>query len=129
MDQQVFLQRLNQVGVDIDKAVARFMGNKALFISFIRRLPESLRFEEMRAQLKAQDQEGFYVNVHNLKGAAGNLGVQSIYECAEAILIELRTSGLVHERKLNDLLSEAQNESEQLSELLRAYEAQKEGTQ
>lgn len=122
MNQTTFIEQLSAAGVDTEKAISRFMGNQDLFISFIRRLPESMKFDEMRTYLEQQDEEAFYMAVHNLKGTAGNLGVQSIFECAQAILVELRTSNFQHSQKLNDLLSEAEAESKQLSKILTGYE-------
>ena len=57
--------------------------------------------------------------VHTLKGTAANLSAENLAECVQAILVEYRTSGFKHMRKLEGLLREAEVESEKLSELLR----------
>nr|WP_297279601.1 Hpt domain-containing protein [uncultured Butyricicoccus sp.] len=122
MNQTQLIEQLSAAGVDTEKAISRFMGNQDLFISFIRKLPTYMKFDEMRTYLEQQNEEYFYMAVHNLKGTAGNLGVQSIFECAQAILVEFRTSNFQHSQKLNDLLSEAEAESKQLSKILIEYE-------
>lgn len=122
MNQAQLIEQLSAAGVDTEKAISRFMGNQDLFISFIRKLPTYMKFDEMRTYLEQQNEEYFYMAVHNLKGTAGNLGVQSIFECAQAILVEFRTSNFQHSQKLNDLLSEAEAESKQLSKILIEYE-------
>lgn len=119
MDQTVFLKRLDDVGIDTEKAIARFMGNTALFLKFVRRLPDVLRFREIRTALQQEDDETFYMLVHTLKGTAANLSAENVAECVQAILVEYRTSGFKHMRKLEGLLREAEVESEKLSELLR----------
>ena len=67
MDQDVFLQQLAKAGVNTEQAIGRFMGNTALFLRFVQRLPEALRFAEIRQALDAQDDEKFYMLVHTLK--------------------------------------------------------------
>ncbi|MGO5030051.1 Hpt domain-containing protein [Candidatus Agathobaculum pullicola] len=119
MDQTVFLKRLDDAGIDTQKAIARFMGNTALFLKFVRRLPDVLRFREIRTALQQEDDEIFYMLVHTLKGTAANLSAENVAECVQAILVEYRTSGFKHMRKLKGLLREAEVESEKLSELLR----------
>ena len=123
MDQNTFLKNLDEVGMDTKKAIGRFMGNTALFLKFVRRLPEALRFGEIRTALQQEDDETFYMLVHTLKGTAANLSAESLAECVQAILVEYRTSGFKHMRKLEGLLREAEVESEKLSELLRDMDA------
>nr|WP_297275364.1 Hpt domain-containing protein [uncultured Agathobaculum sp.] len=119
MDQTVFLKRLDEAGIDTQKAIGRFMGNTALFLKFVRRLPDALRFGEIRTALQQEEDETFYMLVHTLKGTAANLSAENLAECVQAILVEYRTSGFKHMRKLEGLLREAEVESEKLSELLR----------
>lgn len=123
MDQAVFLQKLDEAGINTQKAIGRFMGNTALFLKFVRRLPDVLRFGEIRTALEQQDDETFYMLVHTLKGTAANLSAENLAECAQAILVEYRASGFKHMRKLNGLLRQAEAESEKLSEILRDFDA------
>lgn len=123
MDQTIFLQKLRQAGVDTDKAIGRFMGNTTLFLQFIRRLPQALRFADIRKALDAQDDETFYMLVHTLKGTAANLSADNLAECVQAILVEYRASGFKHQKKLNGLLQQAEAESEKLSQVLREWDA------
>lgn len=122
MEQMDFLRRLDDAGINTEKAIGRFMGNTALFLKFVRRLPDALRFAEIRNALAAEDDETFYMLVHTLKGTAANLSAEELAECAQAILVEYRASGFKHMRKLEGLLREAETESEQLSEILRGME-------
>ena len=119
MDQDVFLQQLSKTGVNTEQAIGRFMGNTALFLRFMQRLPEALRFTEIRKALGEQDDENFYMLVHTLKGTAANLAAEELAECAQAILVEYRTSGFKHMHKLDSLLRETELESERLSKVLR----------
>lgn len=122
MDQAVFLQKLDEAGINTQKAIGRFMGNTALFLKFVRRLPDALRFADIRTALEQQDDETFYMLVHTLKGTAANLSAENLAECVQAILVEYRASGFKHMRKLNGLLRQAEAESEKLSEILRDFD-------
>ena len=73
MDQDVFLQQLAKAGVNTEQAIGRFMGNTALFLRFMQRLPEALRFAAIRKALGEQGDENFYMLVHTLKGTVANL--------------------------------------------------------
>ena len=127
MNQSVFLEKLNAVGVNTEKAIARFMGNTDLFLRFIQRLPESMNFVKMHEALEQEDEESFYMQVHTLKGTAGNLGVENVCECAQALLVEFRASQFKNSKKLSELLNVAETESEKLSELLAAYASEEKG--
>ena len=129
MNQEFFLQQLEDAGVNTQEAIARFMGNTALFLKFIQRLPEVLKFAEIRQAIQTEDSETFYMLVHTLKGTAGNLGVGAVFDCAHAMLTEYRTTGFSHTRKLLGLVQEAENESAKLSRLLLSFQKDCGGTQ
>ncbi|WP_191399087.1 hypothetical protein [Flavonifractor sp. An306] len=127
MQQRDFLAQLDRLGIHTQEALDRFMGNEALFLSFIRQLPEKLDFSGSRRGLDEEDEDTFYMNVHNLKGMAGNLSIGPIYDCAQAILVEFRTSKFQNKKKLTELTREAEAASEAIAELVRQYLAE-EGT-
>lgn len=121
MERKEFLAQLEEAGVQVQQSLGRFMGNEDLFLSFLSRLPEQLRFEQILQSMADGDEENFYLHIHNLKGMAGNLGLAPIYDCSQAILVEFRTSRFQHANKLTALIQEAKRESEQLSVLIEQY--------
>ena len=78
MNKDEVIKKLRRLGVNTDKAISRFMGNEELFLSFIFRVPQNINFEEIRKALKAEDEEQFYVSIHNLKGISGNLEIETV---------------------------------------------------
>lgn len=122
MEKEVFLALLEDSGVDTAQALGRFMGNEALFLSFIGKLPEKLRFDPILQALAQEDEESFYMHVHGLKGMAGNLSIEPIHDCAQAILVEFRVSKFQNKKKLLSLVGEARRESESLSALIQQYQ-------
>ena len=121
MNEREFFSQLKAVGIDIDTALERFMGNQGLYVRFLLQLPEMLDFEAMRQSLEAQDQEAFYHQIHTLKGTAANLGVSAVSDCAHAILAELRTGGFRNMKKLQELLKEIETESERVVDTIHYY--------
>ena len=121
MEKQEFLGLLEASGVQVRSALERFMGNEALFLSFLAKLPGQLRFEEILRALEEEDGEVFYLRVHDLKGMAGNLGLAPIQDSAQAILTEFRSSRFQHKKKLTALTWEAKRESERLAGLIEGY--------
>ena len=127
MEREVFLALLEGAGVNVPQALGRFMGNEALFLSFVGKLPEKLNFAPIFQALDREDEEEFYMRVHGLKGMAGNLSMEAIHDCAQAILVEFRSSKFQNKTKLAALLREAGRESESLSELIQQYQREAKG--
>lgn len=76
---------------DVDGAIERFAGKTNLYDKYIKLFTEEdsyLKLEEAVANL---DYSAMELNVHSLKGLAGNLGVNSVYNAACVMLKEIRT--------------------------------------
>ena len=78
MEKQELYAQLDRLGFHTQEALNRFMGNEALFLSFVRQLPQKLNLASIRQELEAEDEETFYIGVNNLKGLAGNLSMVHI---------------------------------------------------
>ncbi|WP_455795715.1 hypothetical protein [Clostridium butyricum] len=115
------IKKLKRLGVNTDKAISRFMGNEELFLSFIFRLSKSINFEKIRKCLEEEDEEQFYINIHNLKGVSSNLEIETLFECAHEILVEFRASKFTQMKKLIMLVNEAECESERITKILLTY--------
>ena len=126
MDREELFQQMDRLGVHTQEALDRFMNNETLFLSFVCQLPDKLDLTRIRQELETEDEEAFYINVHNLKGMAGNLSIEPIYECAQAILVEFRSSKFKNKKKLYSLLKETEVESKALTALLQQYLAEEE---
>lgn len=124
MDHQAFFAQLDRFGLHTQEALNRFMGNEALFLSFVSQLPEKLSFAQIRQGLEEENEDTFYMNVHNLKGMAGNLSIEPLFDCAQAILVEFRASKFKHKKKLTALVQEAEGVSQSLAGLISQYLAE-----
>lgn len=122
---EIFAQ-LQRLGMDTGQALGRFMGNEELLLHFVCQLPGHLRFADTRKSLDQEDEETFYMLVHGMKGIAGNLSIEGLFDCFQAMLVEFRTSQFQNKTKLAALLREAETESEALVACIRQYESEKE---
>lgn len=127
MNKDEVIKKLRRLGVDTDKAISRFMGNEELFLSFIFRVPQNINLEEIRKALKAEDEEQFYVNIHNLKGISGNLEIETLFECVHEIIVEFRASKFTQKAKLIMLVDKLGRESEKLTKILSIYNKEENG--
>ena len=123
MNSAQFLAALSQAGVNIQDALGRFMGNQALYLSFLCRLPQSMDLDGIEQALRSGDGEGFYTKVHTLKGMAGNLSIDSISRPTQRLLEEYRTDGLLHPHRLETLVQEIRGAAAPLTDLIQQFEA------
>lgn len=126
MDEQKLFEQLENLGMDTQEALNRFMGNKPLFLSFVRQLPEKLDLSRIRQALAEENEDIFYMGVHNLKGLAANLSIVPIRDCAQAILVEFRGTKFKNKKKITSLLREAETESKSVAGLINQYLAEEE---
>lgn len=74
-------------GIDTVNGLRRVGNNKDLYIQLLLKYSESQRnaVREIRSFLLQKDDDAVYRQVHNLKGVAGNLGVQEVQKLADAL--------------------------------------------
>lgn len=83
---------LAEVGLDVDEAVARFMDSEDMFRRFFAKFFESA--EAAVQQLKEDAQSDNFAqaerSAHALKGLAGNMGLNAVFEPAQKIVSDIR---------------------------------------
>lgn len=84
------LESLRDAGNDVDGAIARFMGNEAMYIKFLGKLPQDDSFDKLTAALEQQDIEEGFAASHTLKGVLGNLGLTTLARLNTPIVETLR---------------------------------------
>jgi HPt (histidine-containing phosphotransfer) domain-containing protein len=75
-------QKMIASGVDADGAIARFMGNEALFEKFFYRFAEDKCFSDLEAAIAADDCDGAFRAAHTLKGVCANLSMTELARLA-----------------------------------------------
>jgi HPt (histidine-containing phosphotransfer) domain-containing protein len=80
-------------GVAVREAVERMAGNLSLYRKLLRSYADIHRDTAIRLKALWQtgNQEQLYLEAHNLKGEAGNLGFQAIRACADTVCLRLKS--------------------------------------
>lgn len=123
MEPTAFLDALSQAGVDVPDALARFMGNRDLYISFLCRLPQALDLDAIQQALHNGQEEDFYARVHELKGMTGNLSIRPLFQLTQQLLEEYRAHGLRRLDCLEPLVAQLLTAAAPLNALIQDYQA------
>ena len=85
---------LETAGVNVDEVLGRFMNNEALAMKFLCRFPGDENFSKLMQAMDRQDATGAFEAAHTLKGVAGNLSIQNLFQQVSALVEDLRTGDL-----------------------------------
>lgn len=100
----------NNIGIDYDKLMERFMKNESLVIRFLKKFMEDQTFAHLQSSYKAcdgQDYEALINDVHALKGLSANLSMLRLYDLTNEWLHDLRnenygTSEILYQQCLQE---------------------------
>lgn len=84
--------KLKSAGVDYDMALERFVGNRMLYEKFLKKYIEDAHVADAKAAYKESDYHEMLAQVHALKGVAGTLGMDGLYQISAGIVEALRKS-------------------------------------
>ncbi len=87
---EAFRKQMEENGADVETTLKRFMGKEELYLKFIMKFQDDNNLEALLSSLDAQDYEGVFHSAHTLKGVAGNLGLNPVYDGASQICELLR---------------------------------------
>lgn len=74
-------------GTDIPGAISRFMGNEEMYMSFLAELfTEDTTFADLETAVSSGDSKGAETAAHTLKGAAANMGLDTLSKAADDIV-------------------------------------------
>ena len=93
MDEQRRAQ-LIAAGVDVEEVLLRFMGNESLMMKFLLRFPEDPSFPQLKEAMEQGDTARAFTAAHTLKGVAGNLSMNALYQQVSALVEDLRNEDL-----------------------------------
>ncbi|MCL2675113.1 MAG: Hpt domain-containing protein [Firmicutes bacterium] len=91
---------LEQYGINVATGTARFSGNTALYHKYLKRFPEDENFNKLTAALETSDAEAAYHAAHTIKGVAGNLSVDSVFEASLPLNEALKAGDIARGREL-----------------------------
>lgn len=73
------LEKLSDLGVDIEDGMYRFMENKDLYIRCLQKFPAQAEKCTLHNDLAAKDYEAAVQSAHAMKGVTGNLSITPLY--------------------------------------------------
>lgn len=85
-----FKVTLEEMGMDVDNTVKRFMGNEALYLKFLNKFQADQSVTNIQQYIAEQNTEEIFKSAHTLKGVAANLGLDPIAKYASDITELLR---------------------------------------
>lgn len=70
---------LQDAGIEVDEALRRFLGNEALYIKFLLKFPKDKSYMNLISAIEDNNLEEAFKSAHTLKGVAGNLSLNNLY--------------------------------------------------
>ncbi len=115
MDEK-FRKQMEENGADVDTTLKRFLGKEELYLRFIKKFQDDKNLENLLEHFAKGDYEGVFESAHSLKGVAGNLGLNPVYDISAQIcdLLRGKQASEVDTGKLTEL-------KEQLEEAYRRF--------
>ena len=71
--------------INIDEALLRLGGNEQVFKTLLNKFASNSYYEELCANMENNNLTEAKLNAHTIKGTAGNLGLNSLFETASAL--------------------------------------------
>ncbi|MDO4338623.1 MAG: Hpt domain-containing protein [Eubacteriales bacterium] len=79
-----------ETGIDLETTLARFANMEMLLKKFLKKFPDDKSFQELSRAIEAGDYPAAEHAAHTLKGVAGNLGFQGLFEINQKIVDAVR---------------------------------------
>ena len=96
-----YRQRLLEAGVNVDKALDRFMGNENLYDRFLGKFLQDGTYTRLEDCLKKGDAFETFRETHTLKGLAANLELGSLLEILNPMTEQLRCGDMTNIREMH----------------------------
>lgn len=83
------VKKLEELGVERERTLNRFMGNEKLYLEFLRKFPVDKSYEGLHKNILHKNFENAFKCAHTLKGVVANLGLghlmQPVYALTELL--------------------------------------------
>lgn len=84
------LEELKILGVDVDEAMERFMGNTSLYERMLKKFPDIIISAAIQPDFDCEDYADIIEKAHAVKGTTGNLSITPLYKAYTEIVSLLR---------------------------------------
>lgn len=83
-------ESLENIGVNVEKTLARFMNKEEMFLRFLGKFLEEESFKKLELSVSEKNYDEAFKHAHTLKGVSANLGLGDVIENASMITEKLR---------------------------------------
>ena len=83
-------EMLKQVGVNVESAMERFMGNNALYAKMLKKILYEPAFGELVHAVSACDRQAALAASHTMKGICGNLSLDPLFDLFSEQVVLMR---------------------------------------
>ena len=84
--------QLSKAGVSASEAIERFNGDKKLYEEMLLSFPQDQQYGNLCEALNTRDIKAAFVAAHSLKGLAGNLSMNRLFEDISPLVEVLRNN-------------------------------------
>ena len=103
------LIELEDLGVNVNEGLERFMGNETLYERMLKKFPDVLEKEHPMTYIEEGNIKDAITSVHTLKGVVGNLSINNLFHGYTKALIFLREDNIDSARETLEELSFVQD--------------------
>lgn len=86
------MNELEELGVNVNEALERFMNNSGLYTKMLKKFASSIPQYNVVQYLENGEYEKALDNAHSLKGVTGNLSITPLYKAYSEIVALLRNN-------------------------------------
>lgn len=113
-----YIHKLLEFETDYNGALARFVGNEALYEKFLLKFLSDPNFPGLKACVDAKNYTDAFQYAHTLKGVSGNLGLNKIYYLVHPIVEKLRKGD---SEGIEELMIPLEETYQSICDLIRTY--------
>lgn len=96
------IEMLENIGVDLNVTLERFVGNENLYFRCIGKLLNSNDFSNMINAIEAKDAAGAFEHSHSLKGVVSNLGFDNMFKAIQPLVEVFRAGSMDYPPEMLD---------------------------
>lgn len=105
-----YKKQLQEAGVNLDKALNRFMGNEAMYDKFLFSFTQEKSFGKLEESLNNKDIKESFMLAHTMKGIVSNLEIQFLLDLISPMTEQLRNGNMEGITEQWELLKSKYNE-------------------
>ena len=94
MNNNELLERLEDMGAEVDDVVERLGGDRAIYIDYLHQLAKDDSIIKLRQAVEANDAKRAEDAVHTLKGISLNLGLLPLTDVCMDMLLDFRAGNV-----------------------------------